>query len=77
MFIEIKENIPTNRRYEMKYVLATTAKKKDGSIRKGAKRHIVKRSHDYFELKVTAKHINHDLYKVEIYNGRWQLVSEE
>lgn len=61
----------------MKYILTTTAKKKDGSIRKGAKRHVAKRSHDYFELKVTAKYINHDLYKVEIYDGRWQLVSEE
>ena len=60
----------------MRYVLARTRKTKDGTIRKGARRHIAERSHDFFGLKVSAKYINHDLYKVEIYDGNWRLIEE-
>lgn len=53
----------------MKYILATTDKK-------SGKRKVVKRSVDYFWLKATARHTDHNGCKVEIYTGNWTLVEE-
>ena len=52
----------------MTYILVTTAK--DG------KRHIVRRSVDYFMLKSKAKYIDHKEYDVAIYQGNWKLVKK-
>lgn len=61
----------------MKYVVATTRIKKDGSVAKGAKRHALTTfgSVHYFSslntAKIAAKNISRNLYKVEIYTGNW------
>ena len=53
----------------MKYILTTTAK------RTNAKRHIVKRSHDYYLLESLARwSLDRKNYIVEIYTGNWELV---
>lgn len=51
----------------MTYILTIEAK------RKGAKRHIVKKSSDIEELRKLSNNLN-DRYKVDIYNGKWQFI---
>lgn len=51
----------------MKYILTTTAK------RKNAYRHIVARSENKEELKKLAKNIN-KRYIVELYTGDWRII---
>ena len=52
----------------MKYILTTTAK------RKNAKRHIVTKSESLDELRNLGKNNMNDKYIVEIYTGKWDLV---
>lgn len=56
------------------YIVATTAIKKDGTIRKGAKRHLTDRCDTLEKARTYAECINKNLYKVEIYTGNWQLI---
>ena len=51
------------------YILATTAKRKNG------KRHITLKSNDLEYLREIGKNnINKDRYVVEIYSGNWKLL---
>lgn len=53
------------------YILATTAK------RKNAKRHIASKGNDLEHLRYLAQNnINKDIYVVEIYTGKWELVDK-
>lgn len=58
------------------YIVATTAIKKDGTIRKGAKRHLSDRCDTIEKARICASYINKNLYKVEIYTGSWKLLEE-
>lgn len=60
----------------MKYIVATTSIKKDGTIRKGAKRHLCDKYSTLERAKECANNINKELYRVEIYTGNWQLIEE-
>ena len=58
------------------YIVATTAIKKDGTIRKGAKRHLTDICNTLEEARKYAGFRNKNLYKVEIYTGNWKLIEE-
>lgn len=51
------------------FYLTITAK------RKNAKRHIVKKSNDIDVLRNLSRNMN-KRYRVEIYNGKWELIEE-
>lgn len=58
------------------FIVAITAIKKNGTIRKGAKRHLADRCKTIEDARKYAGYINKNLYKVEIYTGNWKFIEE-